>query len=58
MCEGELVNGTDKVLDVFKEFYGTLYQKHEGQSGQDMVMDWLFSHLSPTQQSSSEGPVR
>ena len=51
--EGELVNGTDKVLDVFREFYGTLYQKHEGRSGQDM--DWLFSHPSQTQQSSSEG---
>ena len=49
---GHLVEGTDQVLEVFRAFYESLYEKHENVSSDEL--EWLFPHPPPNSQSSSE----
>ena len=39
--EGNLVEGTDQVLEVFRQFYESLYEKHE--NGGPDGPEWLFT---------------
>ena len=54
--EGNLVEGTDQVLEVFRQFYESLYEKHE--NGGPDGPEWLFTQPpQESQPSSSEESV-
>ena len=46
------MEGTDQVLEVFREFYQSLYKKHDGSIRGGF--EWLFSFPAQNSQSSSE----